>query len=240
MYCRRFEPPGTKSTPIPESRFALKRRVTLPKSPFEELTIAEVSERLQLESHFSFHEYDGDDRKIRHYAEDARIEGDIDLDARFWEGVAGIWAEKDLIVDGTIFNWEIDTPACFLAIGRDLNCRNLIASSADIRIGRDARIDGVLSSTYNHGFIEIGRNAHAKYIIIDDHTTIVRGKADASGWKDTEHREIALPISSWIEEVRPEFKAEFFDPDGDMICPNGNVDLVKALLAGRDILKQRV
>ena len=206
-------------------------------SPFDRLTIAEVSDRLQLETHFSFHEYDGDGRSIRHYAEDATIEGDIDLDALFWDGVAGIWAEKDLIVNGTIFNWEIDTPACFLAIGRDLNCKNLVASSADIRIGRDARIGGVLSSTYNHGCIEVGRNAHAKYIIVDDHTTIVRGKAYARGWKDAEHVEIALPVSSWIEEVRPEFKAEFFRPDGYMICGNGNVELVQAVLAGREILR---
>ena len=211
----------------------------MPESPFETLSIAEVTERLQLESHFSFHEYDGDDRSIRHYAGDAAIEGDLDLDALFWDGVAGIWAEKDLIVNGAIFNWEIDTPACFLAIGRDLACKNLIASSADIRIGRDARIAGLLSSTYNHGYLEVGRDAHAKHIIVDDHTTIVRGKVDARGWKDAEHVEIALPVSSWIEQVRPEFKAEFFRPDGYMICGNGNVDLVQALLAGRDILRDK-
>jgi hypothetical protein len=210
----------------------------LPDSPFEKLAVADVIERLQLESHFSFHDYDGDGRIIRHYTEDATIEGDIDLDALFWDGVAGIWAEKDLIVNGTILNWEIDTPACFLAIGRDLRCKNLVASSADIRTGRDARIDGVLSSTYNHGFIEIGRNAHAGFVIIDDHTTIVRGKVDARGWKDAEHVEVALPVSSWIEEVRPEFKAEFFRADGEMICGNGNVELVQALLAGREILRE--
>ena len=209
----------------------------MPNSPFQELTIAEVTDRLQLESHFSFHDYDGDGRVIRHYAEDATIEGDIDLDGLFWSGVAGIWAEKDLTVNGAIFNWEIDTPACFLAAGRDLICKNLVASSADIRIGRDAVIYDVLSSTYNHGLVEIGRHANARYIIIDDHTTIVRGNAQARGWKDAEHVEIALPVSSWIEEVRPEFKAEFFRPDGGMICPNGNVDLVKALLAGREILR---
>jgi hypothetical protein len=211
--------------------------VVVPNSTFEELTIAEATERLQLESHFSFHEYDGDGRIVRHYVEDAIIDGDIDLDAQFWGGVAGIWAEKDFVVNGTIFNWEIDTPACFLAIGRDLVCKNLVASSADIRIGRDAKIYGLLSSTYNHGFLEIGGNAHAKTIIIDDHKTIVRGKADAGGWKDAEYVEIALPVSSWIEEIRPTFKAEFFKSDGGMICPNGNVELVQALLAGRDILR---
>jgi hypothetical protein len=210
----------------------------LPNSTFEKLTIAEVRDRLQLESHFSFHEYEGNDRYVRHYVEDARIEGDIDLDALFYrDGVAGIWAEKDLMIDGNVFNWEIDTPACFLAVGRDLSCKNLIASSADIRIGRDARISGVLSSTYNHGFIEVGRDAHARRIIIDDHTTIVRGNTQARGWKDAPHVEVALPVSSWIKEVLPEFKAEFFNPDGDKTCPNGNVDLVQALLAGREILR---
>jgi hypothetical protein len=209
----------------------------LPNSPFKKLTVAEVTDRLKLESHFSFHDYDEEDRYVRYYAEDAVIEGDIDLDALFWDGLAGIWAEKDLRVNGTVFNWEIDTPACFLAVGRDLVCKNLIASSADIRIARDARIDGVFSSTYNHGYIEVGRDAQAKYIIIDDHTTIVKGKANARGWKDAKHVEIALPVSSWIDEIRPEFRAEFFTSDGDMICPNGNVELVQALLAGREILR---
>jgi hypothetical protein len=209
----------------------------VPNSSFEELSVAEVTSRLQLESHFSFHDYDGDGRIVRHYAEDAMIDGDLDLDALFWDGVAGIWAEKDLVVNGAILNWEIDTPACFLAVGRDLICKNLVASSADIRIGRNAKIYGLLSSTYNHGYLEIGGDAHAKTIIIDDHTTVVRGKADAGGWKDAEHVEIALPVSSWIKEIRPKFKAEFFDANGDMICPNGNVELVQALLAGREILR---
>jgi len=209
----------------------------LPNSIFEKLTIAAVTERLQLESHFYSHKYEGDDRYVRHYAEDALIEGDIDLDALFWDGVAGIWAEKDLTIDGTILNWEIDTPACFLAIGRDLVCKNLIASSADIRIGRDAKIGGILASTYNHGYLEVGRDAHARRIIIDDHDTVVRGNAEGRGWKDIQRRKVALPVSDWIEEIRPEFKAEFFKDDGDMICGNGNVDLVQALLAGREILR---
>jgi hypothetical protein len=228
---------GRGSTNAGKARI-IKRRPILAGSDFEKLTVAEVAERLKLDSHFYSHEYDGDDRHVRHYAGDARIEGDIDLDRLFWDGVAGIWAESDLAVDGNIINWEIDTPACFLAIGRDLRCKNLIASSADIRIARDARIDGVLVSTYNHGYVEIGRDAFAKYIVIDDHTTIVRGRAEAGGWKDAPVTEVALPVSKWIDEVRPEFRAEFFDEDGDMLCGNGNVDLVKALLAGRDILRK--
>ena len=210
----------------------------MPDSPFKELPIAEVVERLQLDRHF----YDytarrGETSHVRHYAGDATIEGDIDLDRLCWDGVAGLWVEGDLVVDGTITNWEIDTRACFLAIGRDLICKNLVVSSADIRINRDLRVDGLVSTTYNHGYLEVARNVYAKRIIIDDHTTIVRGNAEARGWKDAEYVEIALPVSSWIDEIRPEFKAEFFDEDGDMLCGNGNVDLVKALVEGREILR---
>ena len=50
-------------------------------SLFEELAVAEVADRLQLESHFSFHDYDGDGRIVRYCAEDATVEGDLDLDA---------------------------------------------------------------------------------------------------------------------------------------------------------------
>src|SRR4029450_5976872 len=139
-----------------------------------------------------------------------------------------IWAEKDLTVGGSIFNWEIDTPACFLAVGRDLLSRNLVASSADIRIGHDATINGLLSSTYNHGYLEIGRNAHAKYIIGDDHSTIGRGKAGARGWTDAKHVEIALPVSSWIKEVSPKFRAEFFASGGCMLCLRGTLDTALA------------
>ena len=210
----------------------------MPDSPFETLPIAEVVERLQLDRHF----YDYTARRgatshVRHYSGDATIEGDIDLDRLCWDGVSGLWVEGDLTVNGTIFNWEIDTRACFLAVGRDLNCKNLVVSSADIRIARDLRVDGLVSTTYNHGYLEVARNACAGRIIIDDHTTIVRGKVDAGGWKDAEHVEIALPVSAWIDEVRPEAKREFFDAEGDMLCGNGNVDLVQALLAGRDILR---
>ena len=97
----------------------------------------------------------------------------------------------------------------------------------------------MLSATYNHGFIEIARDAHAKHIVIDGHHHRAR-ESRRHGWKDAEHVEIALPVSAWIDEVRPGFKAEFFNPDGDMICANGNVDLVQALLAGREILRNKV
>jgi hypothetical protein len=65
----------------------------------------------------------------------------------------------------------------------------------------------------------------------------VRGKTEARGWKGAEHVEVELPVSSWVKEIRPEFRDEFFDADGDMLCGNGKVDLVQALLKGREILR---
>ena len=48
-----------------------------------------------------------------------------------------------------------------------------------------------------------------------------------------------LRRSDWLSEVKPEFRDEFFDEEGDVKCGSGNVDLVKALLAGRDILRSK-
>jgi hypothetical protein len=42
-----------------------------------------------------------------------------------------------------------------------------------------------------------------------------------------------------VSEIRPEFKDAFFDSRGEMLCGNRNVELVQALLAGRDILRTR-
>lgn len=56
--------------------------------------------------------------------------------------------------------------------------------------------------------------------------------------RDAEHVEIALPVSAWMDEVRSEAKAEFFDAEGDTLCGCGNVDLVQALLNNREILRR--
>lgn len=48
--------------------FHFEHEVDVPDSPFEESSVAEVTGRLQLNSHFSFHDYDGDGRIVRYYA----------------------------------------------------------------------------------------------------------------------------------------------------------------------------
>lgn len=181
-------------------------------------------------------EYAEGDRALRYYPADATIDGDIDLDRMFWDSrIAGIFAEQDLTVAGNVWNWEIDTPATFVRVNRDFSCRNLIAGGAEIVVGRDVRADGIVVATYNHGRLEISRDVHAKYFIVDDHNTIVGRELVGGGWTDM--RGTNLRESTWLREVRPEFKDEFFKENGFMRCPSGNVDLVKALLAGRNILR---
>jgi hypothetical protein len=62
----------------------------------------------------------------------------------------------------------------------------------------------------------------------------------AAGWKESSSAEgIDFPDSDWLAEIKPEFRDEFFDSRGGVRCQSGNVDLVKALLAERDILRKR-
>ena len=185
----------------------------------------------------AFDDLTDDGRIVRVYPGDAIIEGDIDLDALLWrENVGGVLVEGDIEVEGRILNWEIDTPACFLHAGGDLKCRDLIAGGADIRIGRNLFAEGAVVATYNHGYLAIGGDVRAKWVIIDDHMTIVRGEVPGYGWMAAD-AEAPLRQSAWRDEIRPEILAEFFDSGGDFICRDGNVDLVKALLARRDILR---
>jgi hypothetical protein len=211
------------------------------KPEFRTLPFAEAVEELNLQAHFGdhmFEQYGEDGQEVRFYEQDATIDGDLDLDALFNdENVAGIFVARDLNVAGSILNWEIDTTAAFLAVGRDLVCRHLIASGADIRVRRDVKASGVVVATYNHGYMEISRNASARHFIVDDHQTIVGGQVKAPGWKMSGSAEAGLKDSDWIAEIRPEARDEFFDERGDVKCGSGNVDLVKALMEGREILK---
>jgi hypothetical protein len=208
-------------------------------SDFTLMPFAAAVERLNLAAHFGGHlfdQYGEDGRKVLYYEKRGTIEGDIDLDAMYYnDKVAGIFAKQDLTVTGTIKNWEIDTTAAFLAVGRDLACANLVAGCADIRVRRDLKADGVIVATYNHGYMEVSRDVIARYLIIDDHTTIVGCEVKAAGFKEAANAIAELPDSDWASEIRPEFKDEFFR--GEMLCGNGNVELIQALLAGRDILR---
>jgi hypothetical protein len=178
-------------------------------------------------------------RHVRHYPGNGTMAGDVDLDQLFYQdNVAGIVLDGDLTIEGSLFNWEIDTTASFLAIGGSLMCRNIVAGCADIVVRVDAKVSNAVVATYNHGHLEIGGEVYAKYFIVDDHYTYVGHAVHGYGWQCAGHGDVELPEGDWIDEVRPQFRSEYFDENGDMRCPNGNVDLVKALLAERAILKR--
>ena len=206
---------------------------------YEIVPFAEAVARFGLDQKFEdykLEEYTEGGRAVRYYSANATIDGDIDLDRLFWAGeIAGICSAEDLTITGSVWNWEIDTTAVFVSVGRDLECRNLIAGCAEIAVGRDVRADGIVVSTYNHGRLEIARDVHAQYFIVDDHNTSVGGKLIGGGWTDMPGTSIRE--STWRKEIRPELRAEFFTDEGFMRRGNGNVELVKALLAGREILR---
>lgn len=208
-------------------------------SDFRLLPFADAVAQLDLAGHFGeymFDQYGEGNRQVRVYDDNAVIEGNIDLDALFWAGIAGIFAKRDLQVKGDVLNWEIDTTAAFLAVGRDLSCRHLIAGSSDIRVRRDLKAEGIAVSSYNHGYMDVSRDLHAKVVVVEDHNTIVGGRVHAVGFREPNCGESEIKESVWEKEILPEVRDEFLLPNGFRKCPNGNVDLVKALMAGRKIL----
>jgi len=58
----------------------------------------------------------------------------------------------------------------------------------------------------------------------------------AIGFREPNCGESKIKESVWEKEILPEVRDEFLLPNGFRKCPNGNVDLVKALMAGRKIL----
>jgi hypothetical protein len=176
---------------------------------------------------------------VRYWQNDAVIDGDLDLDAMFdpyW--IAGFAVDGNATVSGSITNWEIDIHTSFLSVVGNLACEHVVAGCSDIVVRGDVRASGVIVATYNHGWLEIGGDVHARTLILDDHDAMIRGKIHAQGWASRDYS-LPLPVSEWRDEVRPEFIDEFFDADGDLRCGNGNAALVEALVAGRDILKKR-
>lgn len=176
---------------------------------------------------------------VRYWHGDAVIDGDLDLDATFDPYlIAGFAIDGNATVSGSIQNWEIDTHTSFLSVAGDLACHHCIIGCSDTVVLGNVRASGVIVATYNHGWLEINGDVHAHTLILDDHDALIRGDIHAAGWTSSD-RDLALPVSDWRAQVRPEFNDEFFLENGDFRNPNGNVSLVKALIAGRDILKPR-
>lgn len=175
---------------------------------------------------------------VRYYANHAVEAGDIDMDRLVGQDIAGIVIDGDFELHGSIENWEIDTTAAFLWVHGNLHCRNIIFGSMDLVVERNVSASGLIVATYNHGHLLINGDVHADRVIIDDDgPSVIGGRVFAKGWNSSQNAEVDLRMSEWIREVRPEFRDEFFRENGFFRCGNGNVDLVKALLAGRNILR---
>lgn len=176
---------------------------------------------------------------VRYWQDDAVIDGDLDLDAPFDPHlIAGFAIDGNATVSGSITNWEVDTQTAFLSVVGDLACEHFVVGCSDIVVLGNVRASGVIVTTYNHGWLEINGDVHARtFIIDDDRYAVVRGDVHAAGWTSSRNAEVALRSSDWREEVRSEFIHEFFDEDGALRDGNGNVSIVKALIEGRDILK---
>jgi hypothetical protein len=209
---------------------------------FKLIELQKAIKDLKLDQHFqgrtTLDQYEPGDHFVRHYG-NAVIAGDLDMDELLNESdVAGIVVDGDLELDGSIVNWEIDTTAAFLWVRGNLRCSDIIFGSMDLVVSRNVTASNLIVATYNHGHLLIGGDVHAKTVIIDDDgPSTIDGKIHSSGWNASQNADVKLRRSDWIREVKPEFRDEFFDEEGGVKCGSGNVDLVKALLAGRDILR---
>jgi Clp amino terminal domain, pathogenicity island component len=174
---------------------------------------------------------------VRYWWDDAVIDGDVDLDATFDPYlIAGFAIDGNATVSGSILNWEIDTRASFLSVVGNLACEHFIVGCSDVTVLGNVRASGIMVATYNHGWLEINGDIEARTLVLDDHHALLRGDIRAPGWT-TRDRGLGLPESDWRDEVRPEFVSEFFNDDGDFKDGNWNVSIVKAVIAGRDVLK---
>jgi len=211
--------------------------------PFNLMPLHEAVQTLGLDHHFqgraTLSQFESKNF-VRHFPNDTFIEGDLDMDSLLWsESLAGMVFDGDLELNGSIFNWEIDTPAAFMAIRGNLKCRNIVFGSMDLVVRGNVTAANLIVATYNHGYLLIHGEVRAKYVIIDDDgDSVIEGSVRADGWNASRNARVDLRRSEWINEVRPEFRSEFFEENGDFRCPNGNVDLVKALLAERHILRE--
>ena len=176
---------------------------------------------------------------VRYWWDDAVIDGDLDLDATFDPHlIAGFAIDGNATVRGSILNWEIDTRASFLSVVGNLTCEHFVIGCSDVTVLGNVNASGIMVATYNHGWLEINGDVHARTLILDDHNAVLRGDLHAPGWT-TRDRGLGLPESDWTDEVRPEFIKEFFNEDGDFKDGNWNISIVRAVIAGRDVLKAR-
>ncbi|RAI44029.1 hypothetical protein [Rhodoplanes roseus] len=174
---------------------------------------------------------------VRYSGNHAVAAGDLDMDGMLSASVAGVVVDGDLELFGAILNRRTDRTPAFVWVRGSLHCRAIAVGNMDLVVDRNVTADLVVASGED-GHLRIGGDVHAARMIVDDGAfASVHGRIMARGWNGSLHAEVMLRRSRWVDEVRPELRAEFFRGDGTVACTGGDGGLVQALLAGRDILR---
>lgn len=173
---------------------------------------------------------------VRYSGNHAVAAGDLDMDGLVSASVAGIVVDGDLELFGAVLNRRAGVHPAFLWVRGSLHCRAVAAGRMDIVVDRNVTA-GLIVATGEDGHLAIGGDVHAERMVIEDGAAVsVGGCIVARGWNGSDNAQVALRRSRWADEVRPELRAEFFRGDGTLAC-TGRAELVRALLAGRDILR---
>ncbi|RAI28898.1 hypothetical protein CH338_28995 [Rhodoplanes elegans] len=175
---------------------------------------------------------------VRYAGNHAVSAGDLDMDGMVAASVAGIVVDGDLELFGAIVSRRAGARPGFLWVRGSLHCRAVAVGAMDLVVDRNVTADLVVA-TGEEGFLHIGGDVHAGRMIVDDGAVAtVAGEVLARrGWNGSAHAQVALRKSRWLDEVKPELRAEFFRGGGAVACTTGEGGLVQALLAGRDVLR---
>lgn len=123
------------------------------------------------------HSYNSIDDEVIVFEGDTFLTHDLALDftADSWPAsergseVLGLIVTGDLVVDGTILNYDIDCSPFLIVIG-NLQARTIDKSSSIIDIAGNCHVENVIYGYYNHGGLHVDGTIQAKYLICEDHT----------------------------------------------------------------------
>ncbi|CAL8973643.1 hypothetical protein GJ689_17075 [Rhodoplanes serenus] len=174
---------------------------------------------------------------VRYSGNHAVSAGDLDMDGLVTASVAGVVVDGDLELFGAILNRRAEAQPAFLWVRGSLHCRALVLRRMDVVVDRNLTA-GLVVANGEDCHLAIGGDVHADRMIVDDGAVAsVGGRVAAKGWNGSAAARVALRRSRWADEVRPELRKAFLGPDGALACTGGSLELVQALLDGRDILR---
>jgi hypothetical protein len=151
------------------------------------------------------------------------------------EGIAGIVALGNLIVSGSIVDFESDTLSSFVFIRGNLSVVNLVGGCAEILVQGSVTARDVVMGYGGHGRLAIAGDVHAKLVAVDNQSIEVGGEvhADTLGYGYTLPR---WDYSEWNEVLSEAATTTLLEKDGTWKCGNES-ELIAHLLLGRSVLK---